>query len=229
MKFGHLKSTSGKISPGLTLLLGGTVVLIVAINIYYGFSVLNQPGGTRTHTQNNAASSLSEARPEIPPFQFTDQNGRTVNSTDLEGKIYAATFIFTRCPGPCPAISANMAKIHNTFRGHPNVRLLSFSLDPEHDTVDVLRTYAEAFDAPDSNWHFLTGPKETLHTLSRDGFFSAVQEVTREEAAEVGPIIHGTRICIVDGSGRMVAAYNGVTPEGTQQAIDEINRLLKKQ
>jgi protein SCO1/2 len=204
-------------------LLGGIVLLILAINIYYGISLLNKPGGP----QANTTTSLSQAHPEIPPFQFIDQNGQTISSEKLKGTIYAASFIFTRCPGPCPVISANMAKIHNAFRDHPDVNLLSFTLDPENDTTDILKNYAQGFKAGDSNWHFLTGSKETLHTLSREGFFSAVKEVTKEEAAEVGPIIHGTRICIVDESGKMVAAYNGVTPEGTQQVIDKIYSLLK--
>lgn len=204
-------------------LLGGVVLLIVGINLYYGFSLLNQPGGA----QNSATSSLAQAHPEIPPFEFTDQNGRTISSDDLKGKIYAAAFIFTRCTGPCPVISANMTKIHDAFREHDRVRLLSFSLDPENDTSEVLRKYAEGHNAADSNWHFLTGEEEAIRTLSKEGFFSAVQEVTRDEAAKVGPIIHGTRISIVDESGKMIAAYNGVTPEGTQQVIDEINRLLQ--
>src|SRR5213592_2048856 len=94
----------------------------------------------------------------VPSFQFTNQNGQPFGSAQLAGKIWIADFIYTTCPGPCPMISSRMSELQKPL-GKTDVHLVSFSVDPEKDTPDVLHRYAEKLQAAPGRWDFLTGPK----------------------------------------------------------------------
>src|SRR3954453_1159071 len=114
-------------------------------------------------------------RPEPPPvfapvpaFSLTNRDGRTVRLQDLEGKPWIADFIFTRCPASCPLMTARMAKLVRELPDGLDVRLVSFSVDPEHDTPQALQRYAQSYQAPD-RWLFLTGGKDEMYRLSRQG------------------------------------------------------------
>ncbi|MEM6821212.1 MAG: SCO family protein [Verrucomicrobiota bacterium] len=199
-------------------IIGG--LALVGINVFYGLSMLRQPSNQQTPT----AETLNNP---IPSFSFTDQAGHLFDRSKLDGKVWVASFIFTRCPGPCPVISQNMSVIHQAFLDNPNVVLVSFSLDPEYDSPEVLTAYAEGHQATYPQWRFLTGAKEKIHQLSMNDFYSAVLETDPETAKDAGPIIHGTRISVIDQNGTLVAAYNGVTNVGTQQVISKVKDLLK--
>jgi len=111
-----------------------------------------------------------------PPFSLTERSGKTITNHDLEGKIYVDDFIFTTCPGPCPIISANMAKLQQKLAGDSNVQLVSFTVDPQDDTPAVLAAYANHLGADPQKWSFLTGPKEQVYDLIQNGFLQSVQD-----------------------------------------------------
>ena len=113
----------------------------------------------------------------VPEFTLTNQDGRTFGSADLRGKIWIADFIYTTCPGPCPMISNRMSELQEPLK-NTDVHLVSFSVDPEKDTPNVLQTYAEKLGAEDGRWDFLTGPKSSIYRLSRDGFKLAASDGT---------------------------------------------------
>jgi protein SCO1/2 len=106
-------------------------------------------------------------------FQLVNQNGQPYGSTQLAGKIWIADFIYTTCPGPCPMISSRMSELQKPLE-KTDVHLISFSVDPEKDTPQVLRGYAEKLQADPKRWDFLTGPKSSIYKLSHDGFKLAV-------------------------------------------------------
>src|SRR5262245_31476896 len=113
---------------------------------------------------------------EVADFALTERGGETVHRADLLGKVWVAAFGFTRCTGPCPQVSGTMARLQAELAGQPEVRLVSFSVDPDHDTPEVLRGYAQRFGADPQRWLFLTGPRDDLYRLIQESFHLAVQQ-----------------------------------------------------
>ncbi|MCP5117733.1 MAG: SCO family protein, partial [bacterium] len=107
----------------------------------------------------------------VPAFTLTSQTGESFDSVvELNGKVWVANFIFTTCVGPCPRMSSRMRRIQARVEDLPNVRLVSFTVDPETDTPEALAEYAGKFHAQPGRWFFLTGETETLHQLNRHAF-----------------------------------------------------------
>jgi protein SCO1/2 len=147
---------------------------------------------------------------QVPEFSLTNRDGRTVRRQDLAGSPWVADFIFTRCPASCPIMTARMARLNRELSGDRGLRLVSFTVDPDHDTPQVLQRYAQSFSAPES-WLFLTGGKEELFRLSKEGFKLGVEINTETDAIE--PILHSTRFVLVDGEGRIRGYYDGFDEE----------------
>src|SRR4051794_22095767 len=146
-------------------------------------------------------------RPEPPPvfapvpaFSLTNRDGRTVRLQDLAGKPWIADFIFTRCPASCPMMTARMARLNRELPDDLAVRLVSISVDPEHDTPQVLQRYAESYQAPD-RWLFLPGGKEEIYHLPGKGFKLGIETPSPSGPGgpPVEPILHSTRFVLVDG------------------------------
>src|SRR5688572_24347565 len=98
-----------------------------------------------------------EKKVKVPDFSFTDQNQKTITNKDFEGKVYVVEFFFTTCPTICPIMTENMKKIQDEFLGNPKVGIASFSIDPEKDSPQVLKEYAQEKGITKPQWHLLTG------------------------------------------------------------------------
>jgi protein SCO1/2 len=162
---------------------------------------------------------LVPARPlpvlgEVPSFALTERSGRTLGASDLAGRVWVADFVFTHCPDVCLVLTARMASLQKAFASHP-VRLVSFSVDPARDTPAVLSDYAARFGARD-DWLFLTGPRETVATLLRDGFKVA----WADDGPPSSPITHSDRLVLVDRALRIRGYYHGNEP-------DDVARLAR--
>src|ERR1035441_6470553 len=107
---------------------------------------------------------------DIPQFDLVAQNGQPFHSQALAGKIWVADFIYTTCPGPCPRMTSQMREVQDAVLKIPDVRLVSFTIDPAQDTPPVLAAYAKTHGASSAIWYFLTGPVATLQMLDRDAF-----------------------------------------------------------
>ena len=156
-------------------------------------------------------------RPEPPPvlgpapaFILTNRDGRSVRGEHLAGRPWIADFIFTRCPASCPLMTARMARLDRELAQDHEVKLVSFSVDPDHDTPAVLQRYAESYKAP-PRWLFLTGDKTEIYRLSRQGFKLGIEipAATAPGGPPVEPILHSTRFVLVDGLGRIRGYYDG--------------------
>jgi cytochrome oxidase Cu insertion factor (SCO1/SenC/PrrC family) len=123
---------------------------------------------------NQSPAGLSPARlpvyGAVPDFALIDQHGHPVRRGDLEGKVWIASFIFTNCPDECPLMTAEMARLQPDLAQAQDVRLVSISVDPDHDTPAVLSQYAARFNADPGRWLFLTGDKRAIYRLAREGF-----------------------------------------------------------
>jgi protein SCO1 len=158
---------------------------------------------------------------ELPGFVLTNRDGRDVRLDQLLGRPWVADFIFTRCPGPCPKLSGKMRELG--ARLPPGVRRVSFSVDPEHDRPTVLESYARRYEAP-PEWLFLTGTQEALYELLRTGFKVHVER-NADEAAPEGPILHSTRLVLVDAEGRVRGYYDAFDPEAVDRLIRDLAGL----
>ncbi len=125
----------------------------------------------------------------VPDFTLIEQSGRPITRQDLQGLVWAANFFYTSCPDTCPLQSARMARLQRDFADDRDVRLVSISVDPEHDTPDVLQDYAQRFGAAPERWLFLTGDKAAVYRLAQEGFhLSAVDPgAAPPQAPEAAP------------------------------------------
>jgi protein SCO1/2 len=144
---------------------------------------------------------------QIPEFQLTDQTGRPFDSKSLDGHIWVADFIYTTCDGPCPMMSSQMHQLQTLTAEMPDVKLVSFTVDPAHDTPPVLAEYAKHFKPNPDRWSFLTGEQARLNDLALNGFkLNGVD----------GSMTHSTRFALVDQKRRIRAYYitgeDGVLP-----------------
>ena len=160
----------------------------------------------------------------VPPFQLVNQDAQPFGSAQLAGKIWIAGFIFTSCPGPCPIISSRMSELQRPLE-KSDAHLVSFSVDPDRDTPEVLRIYAEKLHARPNRWDFLTGPRATIYSLLRDGFKLGVSEGDEESG---GPI-HSTRVVLVDRRGTIRGYYDALAPDAVTKLLADTNHLLREQ
>jgi len=176
-----------------------------------------------------AAALVRFRRPEPPPvlgsvpeFTLVNRDGRTIRRADLAGSAWIADFIFTRCPASCPIMTARLARLNGELPRGSEVRLVSFSVDPEHDTPEVLERYAQSFKAP-ARWLFLTGDGPQIYRLSREGFKLGVDASPQGNGAETAePILHSTRFVLVDGEGRIRGYYDAFDAESMKRLVRDL-------
>lgn len=165
----------------------------------------------------------------VPEFSLVERSGRTVTRADLIGQPWVASFIFTQCGGVCPVLSSRMGQVQKALaeQGFANVRSVSFSVDPTHDTPEVLRGYAEQYHADAQRWLFLTGPHADLYRLISEGFRLAVAQRSPEEATQTpGELItHSDRFVLVDATGQLRAYYHGTDSAAVQQILQDLRML----
>ncbi len=159
---------------------------------------------------------------ELPAFSLTDQNNRTVTKADLLGDVWLANFIFTRCPGPCTTLSKTMAGFQDKLAQTPGVKIVSITVDPEHDTPEELAAYAARFQADPERWLFLTGPKEELLPLILKGFMLPVADNEPERVETEGLFIHSTRVVLIDPKGMIRGYYDTESPQAVEKLFGDI-------
>lgn len=157
----------------------------------------------------------------LPAFTLIDQDGRPFGADALRGKVWVADFVFTRCPDVCPAITARMKALQDRLpAGDDGVRLVSISVDPEHDTPSALTAYAARFGAR-PGWTFLTGPRDDVATLLRDGFKVA----WADGGPPSSPITHSDRFALVDRALRIRRYYHATGDEPLDAFVADAVRL----
>lgn len=160
----------------------------------------------------------------LPAFQLVERSGRPLTSASLRSKVWVADFIFTTCGGACPAMTARMARLRREVPDE--VAFVSFTVDPAHDTPEVLARYAANFEA-DDRWLFVTGPPKDLYALSTEGFKLAALEVPPEERREGddGPFLHSSKFVLVDRAGHIRGYYDSTDEDEMIGLVADIARL----
>lgn len=162
----------------------------------------------------------------VSGFQLTNQLAQSFSSAELEGNIWVADLIFTRCPGPCAQLSAHLAQLQRRLPPGVAVQLISLTADPDHDTPEVLRAYAERFQADPRRWRFLTGPRAEINEVATKQLLLAVAEkdpAERESADDL--FLHSTKWVLVDAQGQLRAVYEGTEEQSVDRVLADIQRL----
>jgi protein SCO1/2 len=159
------------------------------------------------------ASAASEQLPvlgHVPAFSLTDQDAQPISLQTFSGHPWIATFIFTRCPGPCPIITAKLASLQKTLK-QPDLQFVSISVDPENDTPPVLKAYEAKYDGDPARWKLLTGTSDSVQKLARGMFITALPATGDQ------PIIHSEKFVLVDGDGQIRGYYDNADPQEMKQ------------
>jgi protein SCO1/2 len=174
-------------------------------------------GRLGTATVNSTAAAFGS----VPNFSLTESSGRVVTLKDLSGEVWIADFIFTHCAGTCPLITAEMGKLRKKVSD--NIAMVSFTVDPLHDTPEVLAQYAKQAGADNRNWMFLTGDRTALRALTMDGFKMALDDT---QGSELEPITHSARFVLVDKQGRIRGYYDGTDEDDLKRLAEDAKKLL---
>ncbi|MFQ5665707.1 MAG: SCO family protein [Candidatus Binatia bacterium] len=167
----------------------------------------------------------------VPAFSLTGSDGQPVSRSSLAGNIWIADFIFTRCVGLCPRMSGQMARLQRALAhdGGNSVRLVSFSVDPTHDTPAVLRAYARRFRADNKRWFFVTGHRDALYALISGGFHLAVAQRSESENADgEGLITHSDRFVLVDRDLHIRGYYHGTDGGAVRRLLRDVATLRRQ-
>lgn len=157
----------------------------------------------------------------IPPFKFVNQDSAIVTHETFKGKIYVADFFFTTCPSICPIMKTQMKRVYDEFSSDDDIMILSHTIDPEHDTVALLKDYAERIGVSGNKWHFVTGDMDEIYQIARTGYFvTAVEDNTVP-----GGFLHSGAFLLVDKDLRIRGQYDGTKEEQVDKLIKDITRL----
>ena len=179
----------------------------------------------------------------VPDFRLTERGGSTVTLADLRGKVWVANFIYTECTETCPLQSLQVQRLQEEFAGARDLRFVSITVDPSHDTPEVLRRYADRYGADPERWLFLTGPKPAIHALAKDGFKLGVSDATPAAQSSLpgrllgpdpafashgsgGLILHSSRFVLVDGEARIRAYHRTDDPDSLTRLRENLRALL---
>ncbi len=183
------------------------------------------PTGTREVINAKGKTVIDSVYHIIPNLKFETQSRDSFELDSLRGKIYVADFFFATCPGICPKMSNSLERVQKGFIKDDNFRIVSFTVDPDKDTVDALRRYANEHDAIPGKWYFLRSSKENIFRLAKDGFF-----VTAKDDEDGGPeaFVHSEKLILIDPDGNIRSYYSGVDSTSVNKLMGDIVLLLRE-
>lgn len=192
--------------------------------------------GNNSNTENNSdIDSSSTVLPNlskredgtihaIRPFILKDQDGKDFDSKTLKNKIYVADFFFTTCPSICPKMTGNMKKAYESFAEDSSVYFVSFSIDPEFDTPEVLTKYAEEKGYNTANWRFLTGNRELIYTICEEDYMAYAMP----SDSEPGGYVHSGFLILIDPNGHIRGAFDGTSQGKSEDLVRDIKKLKQE-
>ena len=164
----------------------------------------------------------------IGSFSFQNQDGKIISTQEMKGKIAVVEYFFTTCKSICPIMNQQMQRVNVAFKGDKDVRIFSFTVDPETDDVVQMKKYANSHQATSGKWHFLTGKKENLYALARKSFF-VLKPAEAQNLGDAGSdFIHTNNFVLVDKQLRIRGYYDGTSVKEVNQLISDIKRLQKE-
>lgn len=200
------------VGPGLALIFLSKGTHVFQTLPYYGLKDVDASGDTIYHT--------------VPDFDFINQNGEEVSFDDFEGKIIVADFFFTTCPTICPIMTKQMARLQWILEdpAFSDIKLLSHTVNPNHDTPEVLLEYAKANQADLNRWTFVTGDQEEIFDQGFNGYMLS----TQEDSGAPGGFLHSSNFVLVDRDRHIRGFYDGTSSKEVDDLAADIKMLLKE-
>lgn len=164
----------------------------------------------------------------IGSFTFLNQNGDTITQDHVRNKIYVAEYFFTTCGSICPKMNEQMKRVNDVYYDNPEVAILSFTVDPDVDTVEQMKRYADDHKVKGDHWQFLTGDKKDLYQLARHSYFVLKPAETENQGDAGSDFIHTNNFVLVDKQSRIRGYYDGTNPEEVGKLIEDIRKLLRE-
>lgn len=161
---------------------------------------------------------------KIGNFEFVNQDSAVVTNETFKNKIYVADFFFTSCRTICPIMKSQMKRVYDSINDDPNVLILSHTIDPEYDTVGLLRDYADRLEVASSKWHFVTGEKDSIYNIAQRGYFATAIE----DKSEPDGFIHSGAFLLIDKEQRVRGKYDGTKEDDVNRLLVDIERLKKE-
>ena len=158
----------------------------------------------------------------VREFNLINQNGANITSEDYQNKIYVVDFFFTRCPSICPIMTDNMLQIQQDFIKNNDIMLLSISVTPELDNIEVLKNYAVEKGVIDAKWNITTGSKKHIYELARKSYFAVLEQGD----GGLQDFIHTPNFILVDKKKQIRGIYDGTDEKEISRIIDDINILV---
>ncbi|MBC8047514.1 MAG: SCO family protein [Fimbriimonadaceae bacterium] len=198
-----------------------TAFILFVIFVYLPYAD-KQSQTTKMATSLWPSENLRDPVQEIPAFNFIDQNNKTITNEYVKGKVYVADFFYTTCEAACPMMSTQLTKVQKDFIKNNDFRILSFALDP-NDSLSVIKTFADKYEANDNTWHFLRGDSKKIYKLGEEGFLQIVKDGDNNFEG------HTQKLTLVDKKGMIRGFYLGIDSAEVANLINDINYLLNKE
>ena len=160
----------------------------------------------------------------IGSFEFVNQDSAIVTNETVKGKIYVADFFFTSCRTICPVMKTQMLRVYEEVKDDSDILILSHTIDPEYDTVGLLRDFAKRLGVSSKTWHFLTGDQDDIYDIAEKSYFSTVME----DDLEPDGFIHSGAFLLIDRKQRIRGKYDGTKSEDVDRLIRDIERLKRE-
>ncbi|MFB9053322.1 SCO family protein [Formosa undariae] len=157
----------------------------------------NTPDNNFSNTEDLLFLEINGETKKVPEFSFINQDGKTITNKDYLGKVYVVEFFFTTCPTICPVMNENLIQIQDRFKSIDNFGVASFTINPSHDTPEVLKAYAEKYGVTNPNWNMLTGDRDAIYNLANLGF----NLYTAQEDSAAGGFEHSGNFALIDKNG----------------------------
>jgi len=160
----------------------------------------------------------------IAPFQFVDQDSALITNDTFRDKIYVADFFFTTCRTICPIMKTQMLRVYQATEQMPDVLILSHTIDPEYDTVELLHEFARRLGVNSQRWHFVTGAKDSIYKIAQTSYFATAME----DKTEPDGFIHSGAFLLIDTHQRIRGKYDGTKEEDVNRLIIDIKKLRRE-
>ncbi len=162
----------------------------------------------------------------IPDFSFINQDGDTLSQNDFSNKVYVSDFFFTSCPTICPTMKTQMLRIYEKYKENPEFGILSHTIDPNHDSVEVLKKYRDRLGIKGNTWQFVTGDQKAIYKIAQDSYMVSAMEDS--SAVDVGGFVHSGAFVLVDKDKHVRGVYDGTKEIEVSKLLKDIDLLLKK-
>jgi protein SCO1/2 len=159
----------------------------------------------------------------LSDFKLTDENGAPVSLKTFNKKIFIAGFFYTHCPNVCKLVNNNISQLAANFATNKMVYFVSITVDPERDSLPVLKSYAKGFKPASANWLFLTGDTSTIYNLARKGFLVNALQAGKDD------FIYSDKLVLIDQDKHIRGYYTGASTDDVNRLNDEIKVLIKEE